>query len=199
MTSTVLWMRHGTCDDGFRRPSAHARPGSPLTVAGTVEAELTARELRKHGWQPALIVPSPLRRARQTAAIVADVLATDLAEPLHVFAEWRAPLCVLGRGPDQYPPDYRAWRERRAADSNSSLPGGESLRAFAERARYATTVAYDLAAQHGLTLVVSHRLLIGAVAALHYGYHHPADIFSYAKDFLLAPAHPWAAPRREAT
>ncbi len=48
-------------------------------------------------------------------------------------------------------------------------------------------------------LVVSHRLLIGAVAALHHGYRHPADIFGYAGDFRLAPAHLWTAPPRETT
>ncbi|MGH4014747.1 MAG: histidine phosphatase family protein [Pseudonocardiaceae bacterium] len=199
MTPAALWMRHGNCDDGLCRPGAHAHPGSPLTIAGTVEAELTARELHKHRWQPALIASSPLRRARQTAAIVAGALGTRLAEPISAFAEWRAPHCVLGLAHSQYPPDYLAWREQRAHNPDSALPGGESLRAFAERAAEAATIAGDLATEHGPVLIVSHRLLIGAVAALHHGYRHPADIFGYASDFRLAPAHLWAAPPRETT
>lgn len=195
MTVTALWMRHGTCHDGIIRPTAHARPGSPLTVAGTVEAELAARELQKHRWQPALITSSPLRRARQTAVVAADTLGAHLTDPIGVFAEWRAPDCVLGRAPGQYPPDYVTWRERRERDPDSALPGGESLRAFAERAAEATTIAHALVTEHGPVLIVSHRLLIGAVAALHQGYQHPAEIFNYAKDFRLDPTHLWLASR----
>lgn len=199
MNPAVLWMRHGTSDDGLCRPGAHARPGSPLSIGGAVEAELTADELRNHRWQPTLIVSSPLRRARQTAAIVVGALDARLVEPHGAFAEWRAPDCVLGRSSHQYPPEYVAWREQRARNPDSALPGGESLRVFAERALEATTTAHDLAAEHGPVLIVSHRLLIGAVAGLHRGYRHPADIFNYASDFRLAPAHLWASPPRETT
>ena len=195
MNLAALWMRHGTCDDGLCRPGAHARPGSPLTIAGAVEAELTAHELHKYCWQPALVTSSPLRRARQTAAIVAGTLDTRLAEPISTFAEWRAPHCVLGRTPRQYPSEYITWREQRVHNPDSALPGGESLRAFAERAFQAATVAHNLAPENGPVLIVSHRLLIGAVAALHHGYQHPADIFGFASNFRLAPAHLWAPPR----
>ncbi|MBI3687393.1 MAG: histidine phosphatase family protein [Actinobacteria bacterium] len=195
MTPAALWMRHGTCDDGLCRPGAHARPGSPLTIAGIVEADLTARELKKYRWQPALVAPSPLRRARQTATIAASALDTRIAEPISAFAEWRAPHYVLGLAPSQYPPDYTTWRQQRADNPDSALPGGESLRAFTERALEAATIAGDLATEHGPVLIVSHRLLIGAVAALHHGYRHPADIFDYASDFRLAPAQLWAPPR----
>ncbi len=199
MIPALLWMRHGTCDDGLCRPGAHARPGSPLTVAGIVEAELTARKLHQHRWQPALVVSSPLLRARQTAAVVAGTLTARVTEPIGAFAEWQAPYCVLGRTSSQYPPEYLAWRERRAHEPDSALPGGESLGAFADRAVEATTVAHNLARENGAVLIASHRLLIGAVAALHHGYQHPADIFGFASDFRLAPAHLWAAPARETT
>ncbi|MGH3864108.1 histidine phosphatase family protein [Actinokineospora sp.] len=199
MTPAALWMRHGTCDDGLCRPLAHARPGSPLTIAGTVEAELTANELYTHRWRPVLIASSPLRRARQTAAIVASTLDTRLAEPIGALAEWQAPHSVLGLAPNQYPPDYITWRKQRAHNPDSALPGGESLRAFADRAQEAENIAHSLAAEHGQVLIVSHRLLIGAVAALHHGYSHSVDVFGYASDFRLAPAHLWAAPPGEPT
>lgn len=194
MTSDVLWMRHGTCDSGLCRPRGHPRPDSPLTIGGAAEAELAARALREQDWQPALVVPSPLRRARETASIVAGSLGAPLAEPLATFAEWRAPDCVLGRTPSQYPPEYLRWRAQRTHDPDDVLPGGESLHAFAERAAQATRYARGLAAEAGPVLVISHRLLIGAVAAVHNGYRHPADIFGLASEFHLRPAYVWAPP-----
>jgi broad specificity phosphatase PhoE len=192
MNPTVRWMRHGTCDDGLCRPGAHARPESALTIGGAVEVELIARELRGHRWQPTLVAPSPLRRAYQTASIVNGIFGAHLVQPVATFTEWQAPHCVLGRTAAQYPPDYLIWRDQRARELDRALPGGESLRAFAERAIEATDIARDLAAENGPVLVVSHRLLIGAVAALHRGYRRPGDVFGFASDFRLAPAHLWA-------
>lgn len=199
MTPAVLWMRHGTCDDGLCRPGAHARPHSGLTIAGTVEAELAADQLCGRRRRPALTVSSPLRRARQTATIVAARLHSRLAEPIAAFTEWRAPGCVLGLTASQYPPEYLAWREQRAFDTDSTLPGGESLRTFAERAQEAAAIAHDLATEHGSVLIVSHRLLIGAVAAHHDGYRRPSDVFRHATAFHLAPGRPWTVPTEETT
>jgi broad specificity phosphatase PhoE len=198
MTPTPIWMRHGTCVDGARRPLAHARPASPLTLAGAAEAKLTARRLRKRRWAAVVIVSSPLSRARQTAAIVATALNAYVAEPNSAFAEWQAPHCVLGLAPGRYPPEYKTWRKQRVRNADSALPGGESLRTFAERAAQAAALGDNLAAEHGLVLIVSHRLLIGAIDALHHGYRHPADVFGHANDFHLAPAHLWTAPATEA-
>lgn len=196
MTPAILWMRHGTCGDGLCRPRAHARPDSPLTIGGMVEAELTAHELHRQHWLPTLVVPSPLRRAQQTAAVVAHTLGVEPADPVDAFAEWRAPYCVLGRAPEQYPPEYQAWREHRVQQPDLALLGGDSLHAFAERAGEALSFARELAAQHARVLIVSHRLLIGAVAAVSLGYRQPADIFTIAIDFHLGPARLWA-PRQE--
>lgn len=196
MNPSPVWVRHGTSDDGLCRPSAHARPDSPLTVGGTIEAEQTARRFCDHRWQPALITSSPLRRARETATIMANMLSAHLAQPVAAFAEWLAPHCVLGRAATQYPPDYLTWREQRTHEPDSALPGGESLRAFAARALDADTLARDLATEHGLVLIVSHRLLIGAVAALHAGHRHPADVFGHATHFRLSPAQPWTLQLR---
>lgn len=191
-----VWMRHGTSDDGLCRPGAHARPHSPLTIGGMIEAEQTARRFRDHHRQPVLITSSPLRRARETASIMAEVLSARLVPPVAVFAEWRAPHCVLGRTATQYPPDYLIWREQRAHAPDTALPGGESLRAFVARALDADTLARDLAAEHGPVLIVSHRLLIGAVAALHAGHRRPADVFGYASHLRLSPAQPWTSQLR---
>jgi broad specificity phosphatase PhoE len=192
-----LWMRHGTCDDGLRRPGAHARPDSPLTPIGAVEVEDTTRELRKRRPPPTLVVSSPLRRARQTATIVAGALGAPLSPAVAAFAEWQAPECVLGRTVAEYPRDYLQWRDQRRRDPHSALAGGESLSAFARRATVAGTVAGSLTAVGGLVLIVSHRLLIGAIAALHLGYRDPADIFDFATAFSLAPARLWAPTTQE--
>lgn len=198
MTPPVLWMRHGTCTDGLRHPRAHARPDSPLTTQGALEAETTARNLRSHAEPPTLVIPSPLRRAHHTAAIAANSLGARLGKPIDAFTEWKAPYCALGRTPDEYPDNYRAWRQQRAHKSDSALPGGESLRAFTDRALNAATTADEHATEHGPVLIVSHRLLIGAVAVLHLGRRDPIDIFDCAKGFRLDPAQLWAPPRENA-
>ncbi|GAB3209131.1 hypothetical protein GCM10027294_22290 [Marinactinospora endophytica] len=187
-----MWMRHGTCEDGLKRPHAHPRPDSPLIFKGAVEVEMTAHSLRSHYEPPALVIPSPLRRARQTAAIVASTLGARLGAPIGAFTEWIAPKCVLGRTPEEYPDDYRAWRNQRAQNTQCALPGGESLHAFSSRAQSAATIAGDLAFRHGPVLIVSHRLLIGAVAALHIGSRDPVAVFDFAKDFHLDPSRLWA-------
>lgn len=191
MMPTTLWMRHGTCRDGLRRPTAHAQPSSPLTAQGAVEARRAASALRERRWQPALVVPSPLRRARQTAAILSRELDAPLAEPVTTFTEWQAPPCVHRMTPSQYPPEYLAWRRQRGGHPDSTLPGGESLRSFANRAMTAAETACRMSRKHGAVLVVSHRLLIGAVAAVHAGHRQPAEIFEYARTFSILPARLW--------
>lgn len=198
MSVAVMWMRHGTCEDGLQRPAAHARPGSQLSVHGQREAELTARELRSSRAAFALVTSSPQDRARQTAAVVARALSTRLGEPFDTFGEWRAPDCVLGLAPHEYPAAYLDWRDRRDVEPDSALPGGESLNAFANRALDAIALAATLTAEHGPVLIVSHRLLIGAVAAVHGDLRRPADVFRSACKFRLPPAHLWQPPPKDA-
>jgi broad specificity phosphatase PhoE len=179
MTGPVLWMRHGTCNDGLGRPAAHARPDSSLTLLGGVECRRTALRLDKDERRPSLILSSPLPRAQQSAAIVAAVLGLPSAEVEPLVTEWRAPDCVLGLARDEYPTEYQHWREHRAHDIDSALPGGESLRSFAIRAAEAMRVTASRA-DGRFILVVSHRLLIAAVAALVQGHRDPAVIFASA-------------------
>jgi broad specificity phosphatase PhoE len=195
MTAAVQWIRHGTCEDGQERPTAHARPESSLAPTGRAEVIAAADRLRRERAIPHLIVPSTLQRALETAAILAAILGTALAEPDPAFAEWHAPHCVLGLGAADYPPEYRTWKAVRASHPDSALPGGESLAAFAERARVAAVRARELADHYGQVLVVSHRLLIGAVAAVEETAHEPAELFTAACTFELAPAQTWSTLR----
>lgn len=187
----VRWMRHGTSVDGLCRPDAHAHPGSPLAIIGAVEAEAAATRIVAEHPEPGKILTSPLRRARQTAAIVSAAAGHTTADPLSVFEEWRAPDCVLGLAPVDYPHDYQMWRAVRARYPTSALPGGESLQAFATRAAKANATAQALADEHRRVLIVSHQVLIGAVAATVNGIRDPAEIFAYAVGFELAPAGTW--------
>lgn len=190
MSSKLFWMRHGTCRDGRDKPHAHPQPESPLTPDGAVEVRDRAQSLDLPTARP-LVVSSPLLRARQTARIVAHSLGADLAPPVEVFAEWRAPDCVLGLTPAHYPTSYDHWRRIRARHPETSLSGGESLGTFADRAAQAATAAQNLSDCYRAVVIVSHRLLIGAVAALNGGHRDPGEIFAFASDFALPPATTW--------
>jgi len=190
VTYPVLWIRHGTSLDGALRPTAHARPDTPIAPHGVTQIAATARHLRDKGVQPAIVLTSPYPRAAGSAAILAELLGAPLAPPDPIYAEWRAPDCVLGITPDDYPPEYRRWRAARLYDPDSALPDGESLTAFHDRATHASS-AHQRFAAAGVTLIVSHRVLIGAVAAISTGVHGPADVFRQACAFPLDPAQVW--------
>jgi broad specificity phosphatase PhoE len=186
----VLWMRHGTSHDGLRRPGAHARPDTPLADIGHAQALAAAGRLRAAG--PALVVSSPLRRARATAELLATALPAPLGLAADDLAEWRAPDCVLGLGPENYPPPYRHWRALRIRQPELALPGGESVAEFARRADRARRDVRRLVEDIGGPLVVvSHRVLIGAVAALDAGMIEPGAVFTAATACALAPAGVW--------
>lgn len=72
----LFLVRHGIAVDGL---SAEIKSDAqrPLTPEGHEETELVARGLKKAGTKIELLVSSPLIRARQTAAIFADVYNPD--------------------------------------------------------------------------------------------------------------------------
>ncbi|MET7469062.1 histidine phosphatase family protein [Micromonospora sp. NPDC005599] len=187
---TTLWIRHGTSLDGITRPHAHARPDTPLTARGAAQIAATAHTLRDSGVRPAIVLTSPHPRATTSAEIVAALLGAPLAAPNPLYAEWRPPDCVLGKGPDEYPLEYQTWRRDRLRDPDSALAGGESLAALYERAMAAATVLGH-PVEENTRLIVSHRVLIGAVAAIAAGASCPQDVFQAARRFTLAPAGIW--------
>ncbi|WP_194821587.1 histidine phosphatase family protein [Micromonospora sp. S-DT3-3-22] len=189
---TTLWIRHGTSLDGITRPHAHARPDTPLTARGAAQIAATAHALRDRGVRPAIVLTSPHPRAATSAEILAALLGVPLAAPNSLYAEWRAPDCVLGKGPDDYPAEYQTWRANRLRDPDSALPGGESLTALYERAMAAATILGH-PVEGSTALIVSHRVLIGAVAAITTGASRSPDVFQAARRFSLAPAGIWPA------
>ncbi|WP_422738117.1 histidine phosphatase family protein [Micromonospora sp. WMMD729] len=189
---TTLWIRHGTSRDGITRPHAHARPDTPLSARGAAQIAATAHALRDRGVHPAIVLTSPHPRAATSAKILAALLGVPRATPNPLYAEWRAPDCVLGKGPDEYPSEYQTWRTDRLRDPDSALAGGESLTALYGRAMAAAVILGHLAGRN-TALIVSHRVFIGAVAAITAGANRPQDVFEAARRFTLAPAGAWPA------
>lgn len=107
------------------------------------------------------------------------------------YSEWVAPACVLGRGPRDYPSEYLAWRSIRLVRVDKALRGGESPKSLRDRAVSASARINVLARRHGAVLVVSHRVLIGCVAATSAGIHASAEVFEHARAFRLEPAGFW--------
>jgi phosphohistidine phosphatase len=70
---TLILMRHGHAPSASEAgvPSDAARP---ISEKGRADARRAAEAVKKRGHSPALVLHSPLLRARQTAEIVAKVL-----------------------------------------------------------------------------------------------------------------------------
>ena len=96
---------------------AHAEPGDPdelreLSERGRREAEAVAERLATHETPPALVVTSPLTRARQTAARIAAATGAEVrpderlgpgataAELRAVVGEEAGPVAAVGHQPD---------------------------------------------------------------------------------------------------
>jgi broad specificity phosphatase PhoE len=79
----LLLIRHAE-SEGNRDQVFTATPDVPLTARGQVQARGAAEWMRHHH-SPQRIVSSPYQRARQTAAIIADVLSL----PIHIEEDLR--------------------------------------------------------------------------------------------------------------
>ncbi|MEO6712668.1 MAG: histidine phosphatase family protein [Mycobacteriales bacterium] len=142
-------MRHG--QTAWSALGKHTgRTDIPLTGEGAADAGALA--VRLAGLQPALVLSSPLRRARETAERVGypspEVLA-DLSEWHYGDYEGLTTTEIrLGR------PDWSLWRD--------GVPGGESPADVAVRA---DRVVARLQATPGVTLVFAHGHLLRVLAA----------------------------------
>jgi ribonuclease H / adenosylcobalamin/alpha-ribazole phosphatase len=127
--TTTLLLRHGQTALSAERRFA-GRGDIPLTDIGLAQAAAAAARLaQRRGIN--LIVTSPLRRAAQTAAAVADATGAqidvdaDLAET--DFGSWEGLTFaeVMARSPDE----LTAWM----TDADAAPPGGESFADVAVR------------------------------------------------------------------
>jgi broad specificity phosphatase PhoE len=158
-SDTLLLVRHGrTADNAARLILGHRDP--PLSEAGRAEAQRLASELESNGI--AAVWTSPLRRARETAAIVAAPLALEprVCGDLMESARGRWEGVPVDRIAHDEPALHAAFER---GDPDFAFPGGESLREQQARTRAALLV---IAAGPLPAAVVAHAGTIRAAFAL---------------------------------
>jgi len=159
--ATMLLVRHATCAQMTEFLNGRTRD-VPLTRRGWREARLLARCLAL--LRGPVVISSPLRRARDTAAAIAAPHAVpvriDAALDEVDFGRWSgASFAHLA-----HDPQWRTWNHDRA---HSRAPGGETMY---EVQRRALGLVKRLARQHseGVLVLVTHAEVIRAVL-LHIG------------------------------
>jgi probable phosphoglycerate mutase len=128
--TTMLLLRHGETELSIDKRFS-GRGDVALTERGLAQARSAAKRLTSY--DVAAVVSSPLRRARQTADEVADVLGLKVEEePAFVetdFGEWEG--LTFGEVRRQWPEQMRQW----LASPDVAPVGGESFTATFERVR----------------------------------------------------------------
>jgi broad specificity phosphatase PhoE len=154
-------VRHGE-SVGNVDPNARRSDDPPLTDRGRAQAAAAARVIATLGVDT--VLSSPLRRARETAQVIAD--AAGLAvEPVEGFAE-----VDMGVLADPRTAEGRAEREAifngwLSGDRDRAFPGGEDFPAVVRRVE-AGLRAIGAAHPGGRVALVTHRMPIAAAAAL---------------------------------
>ncbi len=162
MTSLIL-VRHGETDWNVEgRYQGQADP--PLNERGREQARKAASEIA--GLRPDVIYSSPLRRAWETAQIIAEAAGIPRAIPdprLKEIAQgaWEGMLVTdIQR---QFPEEFRLWQEH---PWELEIPGRESLRDLEKRVMEAVN---DILAKHRgqKIVIVSHKQPI-AIIKIHF-------------------------------
>jgi broad specificity phosphatase PhoE len=156
----ILLARHGETDDNALPARVMGHRDPPLNARGRDQARALARAAADE--KPAALWTSPLRRARETAAIVGAVLGMEprvdgrLAESRR--GSWEGRLLV-----DIERSEPEAWEAWRRGGPDFRFPGGgESLGEHQERVLAALG---DIALGPRPALVISHGGTIRAAAA----------------------------------
>ncbi|MEP6697370.1 MAG: bifunctional RNase H/acid phosphatase [Pseudonocardiales bacterium] len=149
-TTTIL-MRHAeTSLSAEKRFSG--RGDNPLTEAGLAQARSLASTAALLGRVDA-VVSSPLRRARQTADLVAEALGLSVTEDAGFaetdFGEWEG--LTFGEVRQRWPDEVEAW----LGSADVAPPGGESFAATTSRVRQARDRVLR-AHPAGRVVIVSH-------------------------------------------
>ncbi len=156
----LLLVRHGEIDANLGQ-RWHGSTDSDLTAVGRTQARQVAEHLARVRPNVAAVYASPLRRARQTAALIADALRVPLHE--------RAGLAEFGIGVLENETFADLMGRHRffeqTADLDWAPPGGESVGAVAARVVAAWRA---IANEHpgGEAVAVSHGAAIGIGLAL---------------------------------
>ena len=155
-------MRHAQDESARATHAYHPRPNSPLTERGIQQARAAATALAT---DYVGIVYSPLLRAKQTARVISHVSGIPVLTKMSALREWQPPSCVYGKTPAEYDEDYRTWRYARTQDPALAYQDGESLLHLHTRAATAIVGLRLLAQRAGPLLVISHKVLLGVIAA----------------------------------
>lgn len=127
-TRTIL-LRHGQTVHSIERRFS-GRNDLPLTATGQAQAKAAASWIAATG-KVAAVVSSPLRRARETAEVVADATGARLSVDEDLtecdFGAWEG--LTLAEVNDRWPDELLAWR----GSAGIAPPDGESFAAVARR------------------------------------------------------------------
>jgi probable phosphomutase (TIGR03848 family) len=163
--ATVLLARHGlTAVTGS--VLAGQAPGLHLDERGIAQAARLAE--RVAGLQLAAVVSSPLERCQETVAPIGRAVETDARLVEAGYGDWTGQtLKSLGKDP--------LWKVVQAHPSAVTFPGGESMRAMAERAVGAVREWDAKLGDDAVWLACSHGDVIKAIVADALGLH--LDLF----------------------
>ncbi len=168
----LLLIRHGETDWNVEgRYQGQADP--PLNARGLAQAQALAKQLQAQGPHPTVVYASPLRRAWQTAILVAQAVHAPLkADPrlkeIHLGA-WEGVLATeIAR---RWPALFQAWE---TAPWQTRPPGGETI---AEVQRRVYAAVDDIVARHPheTVAIVAHRLPIALLKIRYQGYD-PSEV-----------------------
>lgn len=151
----VRWLRHGENFANLTRTFSYRLVDEELTPRGLEQAARVARLLATSPAPPEFLVTSPLRRARQTAEIVARALGLTVADQFEGLRELNVGL-LDGRNDDDAWSTYESvLRHWRAGRLSARFPAGEDAVELAGRISDALACAVAAADDRRL-LVVAH-------------------------------------------
>jgi broad specificity phosphatase PhoE len=193
--ATVLWARHGENVANLTQAFSYRVFDGELTPAGRRHARALAAGLAGRDGDPVgRLVCSPLRRARQTAEIVAPVLALPVAAEMEDLRE-------LNVGDLDGRSDAQAWQVYdavlagwRAGQLETRFPGGENCIELHRRVAAAITAA-AAPANGAATLIVAHGGALRMCLPLLTGDPDPGTDIPYGGYAELETAAAGARPR----
>jgi broad specificity phosphatase PhoE len=167
--SRIHLVRHGDVHNP-QRVLYGRLPGFSLSDAGRAQAAQAAEYLRSRRFAGALVVTSPLERARETAEIVHQGLLAEARGPIELRVDER--LIEAGSWREGLPYAFdaaaaAAFLER--IGDRSARPKDEPPRAIALRMRAAVLGAIDATEDDNEVILVSHQspIRLGLVALEH--------------------------------
>ena len=157
----LLLIRHGE-SVGNAEGRMQGQFDSPLNDRGRDQARALLARLQGEGWKPSVLYSSDLRRAVETAGI----LATGLGAPVTLDARLReydigVLSGVVWREVEVLYPEL--WRRLQQRDESSAIPGEEGLAAFHRRLSSAAAGILAAHQQDEIVAVVAHGGTLGMI------------------------------------